>query len=438
MSPNPSAQTDASPAMGEASREGAANGRPPHAARARLVPPAGFPLAAHEVLDGMRGVISEPRTRRRARRALADYLAVRRVWLFSSGRASLTVALRALAGARPERRQVVMPAFTCYSVASAVVRAGLTVRLVDLAADGFEIDAESLERAVGDDTLAIVATHLLGLPTDLRPFRRAATAHDAWLVDDAAQALGARLKGQAIGGAGDLGLVSFGRGKPLSTLGGGALACDNPALIDLIEPVASAVERPGRLASTRAACEAGLYSWLLRPEVYWLPSRLPFLKIGVTEFDTEYPIHGQPGFKSGLLRATLERLDHVNEQRRQTAEHLALGLRGLPQVVLPAPPPDSYAYFLRFPLLVPGASERERLIGALRSAGYAAGRLYPRSLNRVDELAGACPDHGRSFPAAEALAERLVTLPTYPHVTADDARTMCRTVRAVLARAESE
>ncbi len=416
-----------------ANRPAASNGRRRSNVRTRLVPPVGYPLHSSELWMAARSVITRSRTRRRARRALCDYLGVRRVWLYSSGRAALTVALRGLAAARPERRQVVLPAYTCYSVAGAVARAGLTVRLVDLIDGTFEIDPEALARVTGPETLALIAPHLLGYPMDLHPFREVATEHGACLIDDAAQALGARLGGRPCGAGGDIGILSFGRGKPLTTLGGGALVCDNPELISLLEPSAHDVGSPGRLASTMAAAQAGIYTQLLHPRIYWLPSRLPFLKIGQTKFETDFPIRNMPAFKFGLLRGALRRLDMVNERRRLTAERLDRGLAGLAGSTPIAAPSNGFSFYLRYPLLLPDGAAVDRAIAALRDAGVSAGRLYPRPLNHVPEVADCSPDHGGEFPHAERLARCLLTLPTYPHVDAGTVATICAVLRETLA-----
>ncbi|MGD8395784.1 MAG: DegT/DnrJ/EryC1/StrS family aminotransferase, partial [Candidatus Eiseniibacteriota bacterium] len=327
-----------------------------------LVPPVGYPLERHEWFGGLRGILSTTRTRRRARRALADYLGVRRVWLTSSGRAALTVALRVLAASTPARRQVVVPAYTCYSVASAIVRAGLEMRLADYRPDSFEIDPDSLANACDAMTLAVVATHLCGLPMDLAPFHAATAASGALLVDDAAQALGARRGGRPCGAAGDLGILSFGRGKPLTTLGGGALLADSTELVQRIEPEASRLTPPAAGSSVRAAAQAALYTTLLNPSVYWLPSRLPCLKIGETEFEPGFTIGAMPAFKFGLLRATLGRLDAVNELRRRSAERLRLALSGIPGIRLIETPSQTHASYLRFPVLVEEAACRAPLI----------------------------------------------------------------------------
>ncbi len=409
-------ETQPAQAPPDAAPQPATNGQRPPVQR-RLVPPVGFPLAPDEVSRAVRGVFFEARVRRKARRALCDFLGVRRAWCLNSGRAALTLALRTLAGRYPERREVVLPAYTCYSVPAAVVRAGLTVRLVDLVPGSFDVDLEELEGVLSERTLAVVAPHLLGFPMDLGALRERTQKAGAFLIDDAAQGLGARRQARPSGGGGDVGVLSFGRGKPVTTLGGGALVCDDPELVQLFEPVMAGLERPARLASCRTAVEAALYGFLLRPEVYWLPSRLPFLKVGHTEFDPEFPIRSLASIKYGLLVQGFKRLDLVSEARRRIAERLIAGFKGVQELELFEKPAEGYATYLRFPMLCRDREARDASADALRRAGVAAGPLYPDALNRIAPLRGVSPDAGQSYPAAEALAERLLVLPTYPHVS---------------------
>jgi dTDP-4-amino-4,6-dideoxygalactose transaminase len=384
----------------------------------RLTPPAGFPLGPGDVVSSLAGALAAGRAAERLGRALADRLGVRQAWPVSSGRAGLALVLAVLRRLDPGRDEVVVPAYTCYSVPSAVVRAGLRVRLVDLASRGFDLDPAALREAVGPRTAAIVAAHLLGYPLDLAPVHTAARAAGAVVIDDAAQALGARVRGRPAGAGGAVGLLSFGRGKPLSALGGGAILCDEPQLVEPIGQAVAALPGAGRTKAAVTALEAALYSPLLHPGIYWLPARLSFLKIGITEYDPDFPIARLDGFRSGLARRGLPRLEAANEARRRAAERLGQRLAGVEGIELVPAPPAGDPIFLRFPVLLASAELRDRALAELRAAGIGASRLYPAPLTAIPALAGHSPGAGRSFPNAGRLARRLLCLPTYPHAGA--------------------
>ena len=142
------------------------------------------------------------------------------------------------------RTEVVMPAFTCFSVAAAVVQAGLTPVLCDVDARTFDFDEARLEDAVSARTLCVIAHHLFGVPGALAAARRVCARHGAFLVEDAAQALGIEAAGGHLGTLGDAGIFSFGRGKHL-TCGSGGMVMTNS------EPIAAAIA--ASLATAAAA-----------------------------------------------------------------------------------------------------------------------------------------------------------------------------------------
>ena len=126
----------------------------------RLVPPAGSPLPARSilpcVLPGLGG-------RPRSAELLADHLGSLNPFFVSSGRAGLTILLKALRQGS-DRREVVIPAYTCFSVPSAVARAGLTIRLCDVDPKTLDLDLNALVRLDLERALCIVPSGLYGLP----------------------------------------------------------------------------------------------------------------------------------------------------------------------------------------------------------------------------------------------------------------------------------
>ena len=184
----------------------------------RQFPPAGSPITPAECVAALR--IREPA------RALVDglraILGLECVALYASGREALRVALAHLAR-RSGRLEVVVPAYTCFSIPAAAVAAGLRVRLVDVTPSG-QIDLESLRRTPLENVAALVVSNLFGVPEPIEPVLELSRAAGSAVVDDAAQSLGAQSTEGRTGARGQVGLLSFGRGKPLSALGGGALA----------------------------------------------------------------------------------------------------------------------------------------------------------------------------------------------------------------------
>lgn len=154
---------------------------------------------------------------------LAQWLQLDEVQLECSGTSALMVALRALKTLKPGRVEVIAPAYTCPLVALAIAQCGLQLRLCDLRADALDMDPARLQQLCSDKTLAVLPTHLCGRVADVDTALRCARAVGAYVIEDAAQALGACVDGASVGLKGDIGFFSLAVGKGLSTFEGGVL-----------------------------------------------------------------------------------------------------------------------------------------------------------------------------------------------------------------------
>lgn len=337
---------------------------------------------------------------RALRDAIAQLCGAERVTLHASGREALRVALGHLT-ARSGRREVVVPAYTCFSIAAAAVAAGARVRLVDVTPEG-RIDPDSLARQPLDEVAAVVVSNLFGVAEPTAALRRRLDPAGVALVDDAAQALGARAAEGPVGGRGAVGLLSFGRGKPLAALGGGALAWTrSPEDLDPIAPA-----RPRRaLALARALA----HDLALAPAVFRVLAAIPALHVGETIFD--------PGFRRGaidgaslcLAASRLPDLEEETRRRRARAEALAERLRDATRFA-PLVAGAGCGVHPRLAVRAPDARRRDAALSALAPLG--ASRLYPTALGRIAALRPHLTG-GSACPGAEELAGVLLTLPTH-------------------------
>jgi dTDP-4-amino-4,6-dideoxygalactose transaminase len=274
----------------------------------------------------------------------------------------------------------------------------LEVRLVDVTPRG-QIDASSLARLPLERAAALVVCNLLGVPEPIAPLRELLLGSGVAIVDDAAQSFGAGSDEGAVGGRGDLGVLSFGRGKPLSALGGGALAWRKAS--DLAAP---RVDRPRPLT---AACRAAGYDLARVPWVFQALSAIPALGIGDTLYAPDFPRGPIDGASLCLAVGALTALDELTRQRRGRAERLARRLQKRTSFV---PLVAESAAFPRLGLVAPSQAVRDVALEALAPLG--ATRLYPSPIDRIAGLrahrVGTIP-----CPGAETFASRLMTLPTH-------------------------
>lgn len=371
------------------------------------------------------------------------------VTLHRSGREALRVALLR-AAAETGRREVVIPAYTCFSVPAAAVAAGLRVRLADVDDRG-RLELASLPPDALDRAAAVVVCNLFGVPEPLAPIREAAEGAGARVIDDAAQALGGRTAEGPCGGRGVPAVLSFGRGKPLSALGGGALlwpdaagegepggagttgpgagaprppgatlahdlAASGPASAKTEEAPApaavaadgGALPGPGPAARAGAILRGLAWNAARRPAVFDRLRRIPALHIGETRFD--------PGFARGaiapaslaLLACTVPELERIcactAERVRALAARLPGGT-GFEPLVAGA---GEHGGYPRLVLRAPAPGARDRALRELEDAG--ATGLYPSSLERVEPLMPHLVPGPRPVRAGD-LAARVLTLP---------------------------
>jgi dTDP-4-amino-4,6-dideoxygalactose transaminase len=339
----------------------------------------------------------------------------------STGRAAMVLALQSMRDAVGDarRNEVIIPAYTCYSVAASVIRAGLQPRLCDVDPATLSMDLQALEQFDYSRVLAIVTANLYGIPNQLDALERLAKRTGVLLLDDAAQALGATLAGRPAGGFGDVGLYSFDKGKNITSLEGGALIASNPALSPSIDARYNAL--PGTPAARTALTivKLGAYSLLLRPALYDFVRQLPGLGLGRTVYEDDYPLQKYSRPLAGFADALLRQLQWLSERRRDNAHALIAALRALPQLQFIEPPPDSQPAYARLPLLVEDAARRNAVLERLNEAGIGATGSYPCALCDVPEVARTLPASDLLMPAARRVAASIVTLPTHPYCPPD-------------------
>lgn len=383
----------------------------------RVLPPAGTPIAVSSLLSALL----------RARRGDAEAgafesdvavaLGAKAAHLVSSGRAALVLGLKLLAARAPERRKVILPAYTCYSVAASVMRAGLEVLPVDVLPSTLGLDQMALESVDTDEVLAVVTGNLFGLPDDLASIESFARGRGIFMVDDAAQAMGAEVNGRAAGTFGDLGLLSLDKGKNITTIQGGFLLVNEPSFVEEARAAVEGLPAPLRGTGIGDAARLLAYATLLNPVLYGIPAAL--LPLGRTPFDTEFPVGRYPSGLAAVGRILFRDLDRLNGLRQERGGWFEEALHGRPGVQLPSTGKES-GVFLRFPVLMDSSARRDETIQELRRRGLGASGFYPRAIPDIEELRLPRRVREQPFPGARRVADGLLTLPTHSYVRRDD------------------
>ncbi len=375
--------------------------------------PAGTVMSLGEIGRGFaRGTFAD--TRGLLEAEIGRRAGLAHAWPIASGRAAMTLILQALAKAAndPRRDEVLVPAYTCYSVPASIARAGLRFRLVDVDPRTLGMDPAALETSDFSRVLAVVTSNLYGIPNDLPAIENIARERGVFMVDDSAQSFGARVGGRAVGAFGDAGLYSFDKGKVICTIQGGAIVCKDDRVAQAIGAQMSALPA-ATLAETIGNClKLPIYSVCLRPALYGAIRSLPFLGLGKTMYEERYPIATLSAPQMGIAIELLRRLDGIAADRRARAARLRAALEGLPGIELPAVAPDAEPAWVRFPLRVTKAAARDTVVAAIDAAGIGATISYPLALCDVPEVATRLRSN-EPMPGARLVASQIVTLPTH-------------------------
>ena len=286
-----------------------------------------------------------------------------------NGLEALVLALRA-AGIGPGD-EVIVPSHTFIATWLAVTACGAAVVPVEPIPAGFNIDPSGIEAAITPRTRAIIPVHLYGEPADMDAINAVAQKHGLFVLEDAAQAHGARFKGRRTGALGHAAAFSFYPAKNLGALGdGGAVVTNDKALAERIRALRS-------YGST---------------ERYVHP-----VQGGNSRLDE---------MQAACLRVKLPGLDAGNARRRQQA---ARYLEALASTKLALPSPAQVGEPV-WHLFVVQSAERDQLQKTLAAAGIATLIHYPCPPHLQDAYAAMGFRRG-AFPRAEALADRVLSLP---------------------------
>lgn len=299
-----------------------------------------------------------------------------------NGTDALYLTLRAL-GIGPGDEVITVP-YTFIATTEAITMTGARAVFVDIKEDTMLMNPALLEAAITPRTRAIIPVHLYGQPCEMDSIMEIAQRHGLKVIEDAAQAHGARWRGRRVGSMGDAACFSFYPGKNLGAFGdAGAVVSNDEDLIERVRMLAN----HGRLEKYTHKMEG-------------VNSRLD-------------------GLQAAILRVKLRHLDEWNEKRRRHADFYLDGLSDH-EIRLPVTHPDASHVWHLFVLRVP---DREAFQRRLKSEGIATGIHYPIPLHLQPAYEGANISR-ETLPISEKVAAEVVSLPMYPELSPEQLETI--------------
>lgn len=335
----------------------------------------------------------------------ADYHGVEYAVAFNSATAALHAAVVAV-GVAPSQ-EVIVPPFTFTATATSVLMHNAIPVFADVDDETFGLEAGAVEKAITPLTRAIIVVHLFGHPANLDPILRLARKHNLKVIEDCAQAPGARYQNRLVGTMGDCGVYSFTENKNITTGEGGMLITSDHAIAEAAQMVRNHGEVMLENQTTGTYCSSML-GWNYR----------------MTEMEAAL----------GIVQ--FGRLDEINERRIELANYLTQKLRRIDGLTVPTVYPGAkhvyYIYALKYDekkMLVP----RDLFVEALNAEGIPFGAGYVRPLYLSPLYHGKRPFAFQHYagnakydkglcPTAEALHEKsliLTQIARPPATTAD-------------------
>lgn len=323
----------------------------------------------------------------------AELVGARHAIAVNNGTTALVAAIQAL-GLGPGDEVVTSP-FTFIATLNAILGAGATVRFGDIRAEDFALDPESVRAQLTERTRVVMPVHLYGQSADMAALGALAAEHGVQIVEDAAQAHGARFDGRGVGTFG-IGCFSFYATKNLTTGEGGIVTTDDDGIADTLRVL--------RNQGMRAR-----YEYVMAGHNYRL-----------TDLQAAVVLPQLDGYAQQLIA------------RRANAAGLSQRLADVPGLVLPTQLVGREHVWHQYTVLLPAGTDRNAAVASLTESGVGSGIYYPKPVYDYDTYRSRADVIRSATPVADDVAARCLSLPVHPRVSEADLDTIAEAVRQAL------
>jgi dTDP-4-amino-4,6-dideoxygalactose transaminase len=335
--------------------------------------------------------------------------------------------------------EVILPAMTYFAIPGMAAAAGARPVFADIHPTAFTLDPAAVEAAITPRTRAVVPTHLFGIPADIEPILALARERGIVVIEDCAQATGARIAGRRVGAFGDAAYYTFGLTKNITTLKGAMVTTDDDRIATKVRArVATCAPTPlGALwrevltgTAMRVATHPLVYPFAVHPAVRLgnalgkdpIHDRFGEAEYAETDVMRRYRTGGPRAAQAAVGLRQLGRIDDLNGARIRNGRYLDEHLAHIPDLLRPSWPTRSEPIFMSYVVQHP---RRDRLAAALRRRGVdtTVGYMTDGPNNPLfTDFPATCPTSARSF-------RDLLHLPVHPNLSRRDLQHMAEAVR---------
>ena len=385
-----------------------------------MIPPVFVPISYHDILGATKTTVSKSDGYiTQFEDEIADYIGCNHCISTFSGRTALYVLLKAYDLKKND--EIAMPAYMCETVSELLYNMGLKIKFIDVENNSYNISVDDLSEKVTKHTKAILAVHMFGYPCNISGIKEIADDCGSILIEDAAQSMGAEYHGKKVGAIGDAGFFSFGRGKPITTINGGAIVTNDTQISNNCNKIADTFAKADLLNKVAIITKLTMYSSIRNRTVYGIFNKIARSsalrgEINISQVERKYTnLQALIGLKQ------LKILDDFNTIRRRNAELLKKELDILDGVETLQVSNGIAPSFLRFPIMV-SEKIRNELMYKLKLQGIDTSVVYPATLPSL------CHTLSDEFHNANEMVKTTIALPVHPYVNISDIRIMINTI----------
>jgi len=341
---------------------------------------------------------------------------------FDSGTSALSAVLLAVKNIRKNviHPKILLPAYTCPDVLSAVLFVDIQPILIDFYPDKPFMNLEIIKHKLTDPSvIAIIAINFLGISEQTLKLKNITNQTEVLLIEDSAQGFPKTVNKNSHYWNGDFIISSFSRGKPLALLGGGIVLSKNKKLMDNV------TKKHTKKMTHRGKIEYYLkiliYNVLSKPQFYFWVSNIPGLNLGKTCFKSLQAIQACPDYVKSLLSFNFEKYS----QRRRISNDIHILLSNLASPIIVDLPAicnfDFKNILLRYPILIKDLKIFNEIHKQLEKKGLGASKMYKDILPEITGVPNSTfTKELMTFKNAQLFSKQLITLPTHEDVSEND------------------
>jgi len=365
----------------------------------RKIPSSGTPIFFSEIIKSLFMGGEEDFAR-----ALRRYFRIADVFVTGNGTCALYLILKALTRLYPEKKTVILPAYTAPVLKLPCDKAGLTIALCDITLEDYGYDFKNLSGIIDNEVLCIVSVELFGIPPDVAGMKKFKVP----IIDDAAQAMGSFYNGKMAGTMGAAGIVSFHRGKNLSTYSGGGLLSCSAELTEVIAKEVSLLPHPPWKTEILSFMKVLAISHLINPSLYAILE--PFVRpLKSRTLHHSFACNAQTRFQQRLGTILLQRAGGIMRKRIENGDMLYRGLKETAGIHLHHKRKGVTIAYNQFPIIFEDPTKVEKIQRTLWKEGIETTRQYLKPLHHYFNLGYEVGE----FPVARKVAQGLLLFPTH-------------------------